>query len=269
VRVFLGSCPICVQEQIDPRSWLHIFTQTNDLGVYVHTCSFNHTVVYSVNCWKFDILFGGALIAICDGYYREAIVDFAACTERFSEFYCEAMAVKNNISPSNFEAAWKPLKKLSERQTGAFYMLYLHENKKPVPNLDNQKISKKSGDYKSFRNQVIHNGYIPTREEVIKFGECTFQHVADLLCSLSIIRVNKSNYVETSLLEYMHLQLWSRNVEISNNRIAELRLPSGNSVGQVGGTSGLITVAAVDGRVKSNFESCLEIAEKAYLYHRT
>ena len=70
-------------------------------------------------------------------------------------------------------------------------MLYLYENKKPAPNLENQKISKEAGDYKRFRNQVIHNGYIPTKEEVVKFGEHTFQHVAELLCSLRVVKVKK------------------------------------------------------------------------------
>ena len=77
------------------------------------------------------------------------------------------MLLKNGIGQTEFRNSWKLVSNQSERQLGAFLFLYLNENRKTANYLSNPVVS--------FRNNVIHKGYIPTYREACDYGE-------DVLC---------------------------------------------------------------------------------------
>lgn len=138
------------------------YAPINETGIYVIDCPIGHKRPTILQGQRFELLFELAFYAIADGYYREAVASFASSLERFYEFYLRVLSIKNGISPEQFDEVWKALK-LSERQLGAFVIAYLLENKTAPNILPQRKVE--------FRNDVIHKGKVPSKEEAIDFGK--------------------------------------------------------------------------------------------------
>ena len=90
------------------------------------------------------------------------------------------------------------MKKQSERQLGAFCLLYLLESGKPY--LINMKVI-------AFRNKVVHEGYVPSSQEVAEWAEQVVKIIFDIVGelrskyreSLTQIIFNRSHGVKTAL----------------------------------------------------------------------
>ena len=144
----LMPCMACFQELGKPT--------------YEVCCSRGHTSVTILQQQKFEILFDIGANAIIDGYYREAISSFTSSLERFYEFCIKVFCENNSMNDDTYNKVWKQVSNQSERQLGAF--LFLWTNKfDEVPELLTNKDTK-------FRNEVIHKGKIPTKEEALIFG---------------------------------------------------------------------------------------------------
>jgi hypothetical protein len=156
--------------------------EINDSGIYNVRCRNGHDVTVVVQELKFELLAEYACNAILDGYYREAVASFAASMERFYEFYIRVRFEAKKKDPIQFEAAWKEMSKQSERQLGAFIAIYaLQEKNEPVL-LGRKHIE--------FRNDVIHKGIIPKREEAINFGQAV---VDTIYPTLMILKKNHAD----------------------------------------------------------------------------
>jgi hypothetical protein len=140
-----------------------MFAELRDDGLYDVTCPQGHRNLVALGNLKFEVLFQSGAMALLDGYVREAVSSIAAALERFYEFYIRVMLLRHDIPPQDAERTWKMVSSQSERQVGAFFFLYLLENKRAVGFIADR--------YVKFRNEVIHKGYIPTNEEVISYGE--------------------------------------------------------------------------------------------------
>jgi hypothetical protein len=112
---------------------------------------------------KHEVLFAIASNALLDGYLRESIASFAASLERFYEFVIRVICRSKAISQKDVEKGWKVVSKQSERQLGAFSMLWFVEMGDPPVLLSNKMVE--------LRNQVIHQGKVPTYDECIQFGK--------------------------------------------------------------------------------------------------
>jgi len=135
--------------------------QVRDDSRYSLTCHFGHTTVTVSQQLKFEVLYEIGASAILDGYYREAVASFAASLERFYEFSIRVLLSAEN--PHELADSCLKKLKLSEPQRGAFVGLWTAAFK-DVPALQ-------SNSRTEFRNNVIHNGKIPSKEEAISFGE--------------------------------------------------------------------------------------------------
>lgn len=135
----------------------------NDDGVYEITCSNGHEKTYFVENDKYQVLFDLGLLAIENSFYREAVSSLAASLERFYEYCIKVMLVSKGTNMSDINKTWKTISNMSERQVGAFNMLFLSTFNE-VPVVFNNKMIK-------FRNDVIHKGYIPTKEKVLKYAD--------------------------------------------------------------------------------------------------
>jgi hypothetical protein len=125
------------------------------------------------------MLFEIGLHAILDGYNREAVSSFHAAYERFHEFYVRVVCCSNGTDLNVFNEAWRSLA-LSERQLGAFVITYvIHESIAPELLDKSKKINGK--DPIKFRNDVIHKGIIPTREEAICVGQAVFDTIHPII----------------------------------------------------------------------------------------
>lgn len=144
-------------------------------GLYKVTCQNGHTSITWLQNQKFEILFDMAAMALLDSYNREAVTSMAASLERFYEFYIKVILLKHSVEFKVFEEAWKHVINQSERQLGAFLFLYILENKR-LKTIDQK--------FYTFRNNVIHKGYIPSYDEVIEYGEHIYQFIVTILKEL-------------------------------------------------------------------------------------
>lgn len=166
-----------------------------DDGLYSLECHKLHSTVGCLQEMKFEILYELAVNAIVDQYYREAVVSFTSCLERFYEFYVRVSCHANGVEQQLVEKSWKSVAAQSERQYGAFLYTYLADNKSLPPGLS-QKES-------AFRNAVVHKGKMPTHKEAVDFGNSVLRIVAPILnelkakCDDSVVHVLGNHVKQT------------------------------------------------------------------------
>lgn len=165
-------CMQCFQERGRPDSTAYP-AELQDNGLYQMVCKNGHETFTCVQEQKFEVLFELALNAIVDGYYREAVASFSSSLERFYEFYLQVMCVKRGLDDKTIERAWRAVSKQSERQLGAYAFTYLLENGDVAPILPENRVA--------FRNDVIHKGKVPSRDEAIVYGESVLQVISPIL----------------------------------------------------------------------------------------
>jgi len=151
-----------------------------DDGVIELTCDRGHHTWMLMQQAKYEILSELAVTALCDGYYREAVGSFASALERLYEHYIDVVCRARSIDREAFATAWKPLRKHSERQLGAFCMLYLIETGQPFSLLPEKQVA--------FRNEVIHAGVIPDRKQAVVYGQAVGDCAAPLIAELHSAR---------------------------------------------------------------------------------
>lgn len=156
IEMFCTTCPFTGQgfqfAEVDIR----------EDGVYTFTCSNGHKTTNMSQLQPFELLFEVGASAILDNYYREAVSSFTASLERFYGFAVQVLMLKAGKSNELFNEMWRPLKKQSERQLGAFVAAWSVAFGAVPPLLPETK--------RGFRNDVIHNGRMPSREEAVEFG---------------------------------------------------------------------------------------------------
>ncbi|QIX60855.1 hypothetical protein HER32_06565 [Hymenobacter sp. BT18] len=154
--------------------------EMQESALYEFTCSSGHESKIYITNPKYDILFEAGLQAISEGYYREAVFNFSASLERFYEYYMVALMLYsgNNYKDEDFQEIWKRLEKQSERQLGAFWMLYYGIFGKLPLFFDNKYLKEhglrlyvKDNDPIYFRNIVTHQGHFPTYNQAVAYGE--------------------------------------------------------------------------------------------------
>lgn len=167
VRLFCPKCAFKASKNMESQSNIEIpvpISRLSDSGKYMIECSLGHKSTVILNNLKFELLFEMGLNAFIDGYPREAVSSFSSSLERFYEFYWKVVMNHFKIPADQIKETWKPLSKFSERQIGAFSAASLLLTKK------NPKLLNPNKEV-SFRNNVIHNGYIPADKEAILFGD--------------------------------------------------------------------------------------------------
>jgi hypothetical protein len=144
-----------------------------DDSSYEFTCRRGHKTTTVVQEQKFEILFEIALNAIADGYYREAVASATSSLERFYEFFARAVSLTHKIQGLDFEQVWKHVKSMSERQLGMFIFAHLIHFRKAPALMPPTRVA--------FRNDVIHKGRIPLKEEAIEYVDCVLNLITPLL----------------------------------------------------------------------------------------
>lgn len=130
-------------------------------------------------------------MALIDGYTKECVSTIASSFERFIEFYIKVIAIKKSVNLTNFIKTWKLMSKQSERQLGAFYILQLTEFGESKYSIATKWIE--------FRNKVVHQGYIPTSQEAIEYGEYILSLINSILIDLKhddIDSVKKASFFD-------------------------------------------------------------------------
>ena len=159
-------CPYCARTN-DTEFTAH-FIPKND-NRYQFTCPAGHHFEATIVYHEFQKLFEIAIEMLSSDYYREAIASFAASYERFMELFIRIVMRANKIENEVTDKAWKNISHFSERQFGAFIVLFALEFS-TQPNLLSNTLIR-------LRNQVIHQGYFPTKEECISYGSAVLDFI--------------------------------------------------------------------------------------------
>ena len=171
---FPFRCPVCHAETA---------VEYADTGIHAHRCRCGLPYAVYLRQHKFETLFDFGTRALSDGYAREAAANFASALERCFEFYLRAAVLERGGGPSPewvqaLDATWKQVDRQSERQLGAFALLYLTRQGQPPDFLTPQALGS------DFRNRVVHRGYIPSREEALGYAEGVFRIIERVLAEL-------------------------------------------------------------------------------------
>jgi hypothetical protein len=181
VRLFCPKCAYEVAQRKQPHAFIEVpvpISEVREDGQYEVRCEAGHVSLVTLDNVQFELLFELGINALYDGYGREAVSSFSASLERFYEFYWRVVMESHSVSIEAVANAWKPLSKQSERQLGAYVSAALSLGSELPKLLDPNKEVR-------FRNDVIHGGRVPTREEALRFGDV----VMDLImCGLNDLR---------------------------------------------------------------------------------
>ena len=146
----------------------------DDAVAYI-SCSAGHKTAVLIQSAKFEILLEAGATALLDGFTFEACACFSAALERFYEFALRVICTARDLKPDLFAGMFQEMSRQSERQLGAFLMLYAIEfgtAYKP-----DQKITE-------FRNSIIHKGTIPTVEQAHQFSSRIYAAIYSLYQAL-------------------------------------------------------------------------------------
>jgi len=160
---FLTSCMQCNRDRQDGDDIGWIKVAPNEDGVTIEVCKNGHKFAHIIQQHKFELLSQMAVLAIHDGYYRDAIVSFSACLERLREFFYFVSCLKSGISIEQYAKSWKPMANQSERQLGAFIASFVFETGSAPTSL--------STKWQGVRNDVVHKGKFADREMALDFGQ--------------------------------------------------------------------------------------------------
>lgn len=194
-RQVFDSCPQCwgkEEVKIGDAPQLRRMSQIERQGKYDqrvdsywyedYTCPKGHRTIGVYQNMQYEFLLDMALEDLLDSNFRGAYFNFASAEERFYEFVIKLIIKDSGVSLKEFNNAWKNLKQ-TERQYGAYCMLYLAKVGKAPQNKNNVKINK-GIDIVKVRNDVIHNGYKPTEQETKFYGNFILKLIFDTLGEL-------------------------------------------------------------------------------------
>lgn len=179
------TCMECINEFGHPNLECKLQEVKND-GIYENTCSNGHKTYTLLSGEKFQLLFDMGLDALKKGYKHEAVTCFTNSLERFYEWFISYVSLKHDINYDSFEETWGCVSVQSERQLGAFYFFYLLEFKKAPESIN--------GNKTKFRNRVIHQGLIPSYEQVYNYGEYILKYINNVVEEL---KKNNPKFNET------------------------------------------------------------------------
>lgn len=205
------TCAQCMNEDISNAFPIGT-VEFRDDGRYEVRCPKGHLSVTLLQQQKFEILFDIGAYAILDGYYREAVSSFTSSLERFYEFFIKVVCLSKGIEWENVGVAWKEVSKQSERQLGAFVFTHLHEFGCKPQLMSNNRTN--------FRNEVIHKGRIPNRQESLDYGQEVLNVIRPLL------KIIKEQYGEAASKITFHYMHGNRKPEDSGMPTATMCLPT-------------------------------------------
>ncbi|WP_211225060.1 hypothetical protein [Oceanobacter kriegii] len=185
------TCAQCMQEDI-ANAMITATVEFRDDGRYEINCPKGHSSVTLLQQQKFEVLFDIGAYAILDGYYREAVSSFTSSLERFYEFFIKVVCLSKGIDWDKTQEAWKEVSNQSERQLGAFIFLHLQETGNKPTLLSNSKIK--------FRNEVIHKGKIPSKEQAIQYGQAVLDVIRPLL---NVLKTEYSEAVGSATFRHL------------------------------------------------------------------
>lgn len=169
------SCMDCSREAPDGELTLYSASVSNS-GLYEFTCKNGHDCKVILQQCQFEILSEVGLQALIDGYYRDAVVSLSSSLERFFQLVIEVIVEHQGTSSSEMLSTWSVMARQSERQLGAYLIVYLLSFGERAPALN--------ANQTKFRNDVVHQGKIPTEDEAVSFCQSVVEIIRPTISRL-------------------------------------------------------------------------------------
>ncbi|WP_455654914.1 hypothetical protein [Phascolarctobacterium sp.] len=170
-------CMECQRETGIPNLTFFDKKEQNNKLAYEITCNKGHTSIVIQQAFRFEILFDMACISYLNKDYTSVVKHCATSIERFHECFIQSVWFSDDKPFAELEESyklyWKQIKHSSERQLGSFYSFYLKRYQK----LDYDITYKKA----SFRNGVVHTGYICNESETYNYLELSYNYMYCIL----------------------------------------------------------------------------------------
>lgn len=198
IKLFCNKCeePACAESNkimvVVPHGKQYSIEITVKL-LYEFSCENGHLNRFFITNPKYELLFDMGLCAYLNGFYREAVLDFAASLERFYENCINIFLIERYLNQNAYgekiEQLWKPIKKQSERQYGAFLAMYMM-TRGHLPELFPDKQTE-------FRNKVTHQGLLPNKDDTLKYAKEVAKYIVNIYNELTdgFTNVDKLNYL--------------------------------------------------------------------------
>jgi|ERR1700722_11323766 len=170
-----------------------------DDSVYEIICCRGHKTVTVLQEEKYEILFEIAINAVSDGYYRDAVASATSSLERFYEFFVRVVCRAYKIPAPELEAAWKHVKSTSERQLGMFLATHILHFKKAPMLMPGKRVE--------FRNDVIHKGHIPLKEEAVNYINTVLELINPILIEIKKTMADSAQALTMERLTERHSRL--------------------------------------------------------------
>ncbi len=101
----MATCGKCSSE-----SPVEIADEFNDDNFYELTCPSGHVTFFHIQAPKFELLFQLGVLALADGYSREAVATFATSADVFAEFCLRVLLRRagfNNDAQAEARKLWE------------------------------------------------------------------------------------------------------------------------------------------------------------------
>ncbi len=165
-----AACMEC-QKELGHPSFEPFFVPYYEDRIAEIKCSRGHRSVHVIQSQKFEVLLESGADALSAGFTLEACASFSAALERLHEFAVNVLAIHNKITEDTYRDMFKEMSRQSERQLGAFLVLFAMQFGSAY---------KPNGKIVEFRNSVIHKGFIPTPEKAFDFCSKVYTEVVKI-----------------------------------------------------------------------------------------
>lgn len=163
-----SACPTCSPKEGHEISNRTCSSDINDKGIYLMKCPNGHDFYCIPTFEDYELLFEAGAYSLESKNYVEAVNYFTNSLEKFRYFVILISDYNNGLLINEIEKK-RRLIKLSERKIGAFYQAYSYIFKKS-PEVFNERQVK-------FRNEVIHEGKIPSKDETKAYGVAVMDYI--------------------------------------------------------------------------------------------
>jgi len=188
--------------------------QINNNGIYELECRNGHKIHSLLSNKKYEVLFESGILAYTEGYYIESVTVISSSLENFVEYCILLMTFDSNFKfysdvtvdnkeqyenyireynkvKDEYENNLKRYRKKSGIRLKAFYSLYHAIVGEPLQEINYQ--IKIDGANKNLRNEVAHNGYIPSQNESLGYLKYVFDYINNVAKKLTL-KLNKKTF---------------------------------------------------------------------------
>ncbi|WP_437696018.1 hypothetical protein ACSOCI_09220 [Levilactobacillus brevis] len=172
-----GYCPYCKKE--DHKQIANGLLNNDNYGVL--SCPKGHSYILYLRNNKYEWLIRNSLNAFNDRYYLEAFMALYQSLEQFRIAFIKASYVDNN--QNRFQIIDKLFQKMADSTQilGAYKSAYLLETGELVDLPDSKhNLMTKNMSIVPFRNKIVHQGYYPNEQEVLRAGDIIIKYIASV-----------------------------------------------------------------------------------------